>query len=66
MWRFLLGVGTEGAVAEEVPGGAQLLTPRTRVVQAVDVGDVSHIGDVTWEGALCRRDSVRVRPLHLN
>ena len=45
--HFLLLVGTEGAVAEEVPGGAQLLTPRTRVVQAVDVGDVSHIGDVT-------------------
>ena len=47
MCHSLLLVGTEGAVADEVPGGAQLLLPRGRVVQAVDVGDVSHIGDVT-------------------
>ena len=72
MLHFLLRVGTEGVVAEEVPGGAQLLSPRTRVVQAVDVGDVSHIRDVTWEGELCWRVkaehkvSVRVHPLNLN
>ena len=45
--HFLLLVGTEGAVAEEVPGGTQLLLACPRVVQAVDVGDVSHVGDVT-------------------
>ena len=47
MSHSLLLVGAEGAVTEEVPGGAELLLPRARVVKAVDVGDVSHIGDVT-------------------
>ena len=42
----LLLVVTERAVADKVPGRAELLLPRLCVVQAVDVGDVCDIWDV--------------------